>query len=154
MGKLFLVFPLSNGKYGNDFLCRIKVVHPWCTAWKLAARSQRFIWGEFKSVYKFRVLTRPVPRRKTCRWLAQGITDHSWLAPHLPSDSLTHLFARPRALHCRSRPAHWGPGHEGCPQFFGAIVRPIQLPAYPHSHLPNYNARKIRVLLCTRYSIR
>jgi len=95
---------------------------------------------EIKSVCEFWVLTRPVPRRKTCCWLAQGITDHSWLAPHLPTAS--HGLA-----HCTAalRSAHWGPGHEGCPQFFRGNVRPVQPPAYPYSYLPTYNGRKIRV---------
>jgi hypothetical protein len=140
MGKLFLLVPLSTGKCENVVLCQTKVVYPWFTAWKLAGGSQLIIWEEIKSVCEFWVLTRPVPRRKTCCWLAQGITDHSWLAPHLPTAS--HGLA-----HCTAalRSAHWGPGHEGCPQFFRGNVRPVQPPAYPYSYLPTYNGRKIRV---------
>jgi hypothetical protein len=120
MRKLFLVLPLNNGKCGNVVLCRIKIVHPWCTAWKLAGRSQRFIWGEFKSVYKFRVLTRPVPRRKTCRWLAQGITDHSWLAPHLPSDSHTSSHGLAHCTAVRAQRTE-GQGTRAVPSSFAAL---------------------------------
>jgi len=95
MGKLFLVLPLSIGKRENVVLWQTKVVYPRFTAWKFAGGSQLIIWEEIKLVCKFWVLTRQVPRRKTCCWLAQGITDHSWLAPHLPSAShgLAHCTA-------------------------------------------------------------
>jgi hypothetical protein len=116
MGKLFLVLSLSTGKYENVVLCHTQVVYPWFTAWKLAGGSQLIIWEEIKLVCKFWVLTRPVPRRKTCCWLAQGITDHSWLAPHLPSAShgLAHCTAT------RSQRTE-GQGTRAVPSSFGAV---------------------------------
>jgi hypothetical protein len=120
MGALLLVLPLSNGKKGIVVLCQIKVVYPWCTAWKLAGRSLLIICGEFKSVYKFWVLTRPVPRRKTCRWLAQDITDHSWLAPHLPSDSHTSSHGLAHCTAARAQRTE-GQGTRAVPSSFAAM---------------------------------
>ena len=121
--SLFLVLPVNAGKFDDVVFCQRKIY-----SFLMYMKTFRKFCGnmfekkKLTSVWKFWVLTRQVPRRKTCRWLAQGITDHSCLAPHPRSATHTHLFLPSRALHChRSARARLAEGMRAVPSFFGVV---------------------------------